>query len=252
MIITSLLRDIINLGDDNMTDLINANKLKNIILGIAALAVYFILPDLKALPFELLNIDVSSLSTGFKIIYSMFYELAMMAIIIALFFKTLKQNWIDLKKNHNTYFKTYFKYWLIALAIMMFSNAIINLLFEQDLPANEAAVRDLFNTNPLYTYFSAVLFAPIVEELVFRQGFRNILGNNIIFILMSGLVFGGLHVVSSANTWVDYLYLIPYCTPGLIFAYILSKTENVLITISLHFMHNGLLMSLQFLLLLLS
>lgn len=70
-----------------------------------------------------------------------------------------------------------------------------------------------------------------------------------LFILMSGLVFGSLHVLNSTNSLAELLYLIPYSAPGIIFAYILAKTNNILVTMGLHFMHNGILVSLQFLLL---
>ena len=68
---------------------------------------------------------------------------------------------------------------------------------------------------------------------------------------MSGLIFGGLHVVGNINHWYDLLYLIPYCTPGFIFAYIMSKTNNVFVSMGLHFLHNGMIMSLQVLLIML-
>ena len=99
--------------------------------------------------------------------------------------------------------------------------------------------------------FSAIVFAPISEELVFRRSLKNIITSPTAFILTSGLIFGGLHVVSNINSWVDLLYLIPYSVHGLTFAYILSKTDNVLVSMGLHFMHNGIIISLEIFLLLL-
>ena len=49
--------------------------------------------------------------------------------------------------------------------------------------------------------------------------------------------------------WYDILYLIPYSALGISFAYILQKTDNIFVTIGLHFMHNGILMALQVLVL---
>ena len=100
-------------------------------------------------------------------------------------------------------------------------------------------------------FISAVFIAPVLEELTFRQAFRNIFSNDKVFIIMSGLIFGGLHVVGNVNSPVDLLYLIPYCTPGFVFAYIMAKTDNVFVSMGLHFLHNGVMISLQILLMVL-
>ena len=68
---------------------------------------------------------------------------------------------------------------------------------------------------------------------------------------MSGLIFGGLHVIGNVNSIIDLLYLIPYCVPGFAFAYMLSKTNNIFVPMGFHFLHNGVTMSLQVILLIL-
>ena len=155
------------------------------------------------------------------------------------------------KKNHKKYFSKYFKYWLYALIIMAGSNIIIGFINGGAIAGNEETVRQTFTKAPVYMFISAVFFAPLLEELTFRQGFRNIFSNDKVFIFMSGLIFGGLHVVGNINSPVDLLYLIPYCTPGFIFAYIMAKTDNVFVSMGLHFLHNGSMISLQILLMIL-
>ena len=66
---------------------------------------------------------------------------------------------------------------------------------------------------------------------------------------MSGLIFGCMHVLGSAETLTDLLYIIPYGIPGCAFAYILCKTDNIFVSMGFHFLHNGLLVALQFILL---
>ena len=119
------------------------------------------------------------------------------------------------------------------------------------MPENEEIIRSNFQVAPIYMYLSSVVIAPLMEELVFRRGIRNIVPNNVFFILISGLVFGCLHVVLGGfQTPLELLYIIPYSIPGFIFAYVLTKTDNVLVTAAIHTFHNGILMSLQFLMLL--
>lgn len=217
----------------------------DIIIGLTALFVYFTFSYLELGILNLLHIDYENMNMIFKVIYLIICETIELGILIALFYKKLKENLKDLKKNHKKYFDKYFKYWLWILGIMMVSNLFIMLVTNNTTSGNEQAVRDMLVKSPIYAYFSGVIFAPVAEELIFRRGLRNIFRNDTIFILISGLIFGGLHIITGYSGVLDLLYLIPYCTPGIVFAYILTKTDNVLIPISIHFMHNGILIALQ-------
>ena len=131
---------------------------------------------------------------------------------------------------------------------MMISNFIINSL-TGTIAGNEQSIQNTLTKLPLYTFIQAAIFAPFVEEMVFRQSIKNIITNKTTFIIASGLIFGGLHVIGNIHTLYDILYIIPYATPGIVFAYILAKTDNIFVPITIHFIHNFLLITLQLLLL---
>ena len=169
-----------------------------------------------------------------------------MALIILVLHKSIETDWIDMKKNHKNYFQKYFKYWLIGLLIMMVSNLIISFISSGGIAGNQESIEKLFDVNPLYVYFSAVIFAPVIEELLFRRAIYNIIPQKIIFIFISGIVFGGLHIIGNIDAWYDILYLIPYSSLGIAFAYILTKTNNIFVSMGLHLLHNGILIALQF------
>ena len=226
-------------------------KQKNMLLGIAVICFYFATTFLQTLPFTIFNINVANLSLWIKIVYLLLYQFFQLGVIVFLFRHDLKQNFIDLKKHHAEYFKKYFKYWFLLLALMMGSNLLIGLFTSNDMASNEEAIRETFEIAPIYTFIASVFIAPFLEELVFRKGVRKICSNNICFILFSGLLFGSMHVVLSFSNYWELLYIIPYSIPGFIFAYLLLKTDNILVPASMHFIHNGILMSLQMFVLLL-
>lgn len=225
------------------------NKTNEICLGIAVILLYFFASLISTPIIELLK--VNEMPNILKIMWSIGYELVLLGIIILLFNKKIINDFHDMKKNHQKYFKENFKYYLIGIAVMFISNIIIIFILNNGIAANEDNIRNLLQLNPIYIFITGVIIAPLLEELVFRQSFYNIFKNKFIFILTSGLVFGSLHVLPSMTNLTDLLYLIPYCSLGISFAYILQRTDNIFVTISLHFMHNGLLISLQILLLLL-
>lgn len=220
--------------------------MKNALLGIVALLIYFILPDIEGIVFYLLDMDTSTLSITIKVLYTIIYNIFIMALIILVLHKSIETDWIDMKKNHKNYFQKYFKYWLIGLLIMMVSNLIISFISSGGIAGNQESIEKLFDVNPLYVYFSAVIFAPVIEELLFRRAIYNIIPQKIIFIFISGIVFGGLHIIGNIDAWYDILYLIPYSSLGIAFAYILTKTNNIFVSMGLHLLHNGILIALQF------
>lgn len=225
---------------------------KKTLVGIGVFLFYFFVSQFQALPFWVLNIDTTTLPEIVKVIYTLLVQVFLVLIIAYIFRKDLKKNFKDLKKNHKYYFSNYLKYWFLALGLMMLSNAIILMFEPGSIAGNEEAIRDMFSKTPIYTFISAVIIAPILEELVFRKSFRYMFSNDILFILFSGITFGAFHVISSFESFFDLIYIIPYSIPGLVFAYVLVKSKNIFVPMGLHFLHNGILMSLQFLLMFLS
>lgn len=228
----------------------NHYNYKDALIGILALFTYFFLSLFETVPLELAGLDINELSHNVKIVYLIIYEILIMAIILLIFNKKIEKDFKDILKYHKEYYSKYFKVWLIGLAVMLLSNAFIIFVLNNEMAGNETTIRSLFEISPIYIYLSSVIYAPIVEELVFRQGIRNIFGRNIIFILISGIVFGGLHIIGNITAPIDLLYLIPYSSLGVAFAYMLYKTDNIFVSMGFHFLHNGILISLQFLTLL--
>ena len=225
-------------------------RFKQIGIGIGAMALYFLLPYLEGVPFAIIGVDTTTLPIWVKVFYLIMYSVLTASLIMIIYNKKLSKDFKDMKKNSIKYFNKYIKYWLIGLFIMMISNLFINLIVTNDIPSNEQAIRETFNISPLYIFFSAVIYAPIVEELIFRQSIKNIFNNKWLFIIISGLLFGSMHVFGDFKNITDLLYIIPYSTPGIIFAYMLEDSDNICVPMSFHFIHNGILISLQFILLL--
>lgn len=225
-------------------------ELKLSIIGCIGFFLYFILSELEVYFPAFFGINIGTLSLNLKVLYLLLYEIMMMVVFFLLYRKHLIEKFKDFKKNFKTYFKEYFKYWEMAFGLMLISNMIILLIKPDAMANNEAAVRDTLLKAPFYMYFSAVFFAPFMEELTFRQSLRNVFKNDKLFIFISGFIFGGLHVFGSLTSWFDLLYLFPYCIPGFIFAYTLVKSDNIFVPMSLHFTHNGLLMTVQLILML--
>lgn len=223
---------------------------KKALLGASAFLIFLFIQSYSTVPLLLLGVDIENLSMTARVLYMFAVDIILIITMFFLFKDSLKKDFADIKKNHKKYFSECFKYWIIGIIAMLLSNLIILLLKGDATSQNQEAINSLFQISPLYIFFACTVEAPFVEELVFRRGIKNIFPTPILFILASGLLFGGMHVVGSITTLSDLLYIIPYGALGCAFAYILQKTDNIFVTMGFHFLHNGLLISLQFLLLL--
>ena len=76
--------------------------------------------------------------------------------------------------------------------------AIIQVTFKLNTKAdNQDLVEQLFKMAPVLNIIMGVVLAPITEELVFRGAVRRIIKNNWVFVIVSGLLFGLVHVLST-------------------------------------------------------
>lgn len=170
-------------------------------------------------------------------------ELIVLTIFIFIFRKYIIPDYYDFKKNGKKYIKENFIYWIIGLIVMVFSNLIISSFI--GLPSNEEANREILQTIPLYSVLSMVLFAPVIEELMTRTLLKNSFKHKIFYMIFSALIFGSLHL-TSVNSNLEYLFIIPYGALGFALAKIYSKSNNIWTSIAFHALHNGIAILLLF------
>ena len=180
----------------------------------------------------------NNLSTISKVILFVISDLIVLAILFIVYRKTLIKDFKNYFKDFLNNFEQSFKYYLVVLIIMIISNLIIVVFINNKIASNEESVRSLIDILPLYMIFSVSIFAPLTEELIFRKGIREIFNNKYLYIIISGIFFASMHVTSEDLGINTLLYLIPYSSLGITFAYTYYKTNNIFSTIMLHSFHN--------------
>ena len=191
------------------------NETKNVLLDIKKYVVFvfvilvFLLSSLfQIIPIKLFNLDVKNITNLEESFLTLFSYICSLIICIFLYRKTIEKEISNFDKKS---FKKNFFY-SIKLWIMIISS-------------------------PLVYGITLILLSPLLEEIVFRMAFKDIF-NGLSFILISGIVFGSIHVIFSITSLLDLLYLIPYCSLGIIFGIIYNKTDNLSYTYIIHLLHN--------------
>ena len=212
-------------------------NIKELIKGIAI--VFIFLSNILALPFlSLINKNILNRETAIALLYLLYIIL-----LVLIYHKELIKEFNDFKKNHKTFIKKALNYWLKGLFIMLVSSYIISSIGLKE-NANQEANIELLRSFPLIEALSAIVFAPIVEELVFRKGFKKALNNKHLFAIATGLLFGLVHVTSSiqtANDLIMLIYLIPYSSLGIAFGYLYYETDNIYSSLFVHSLHNAII-----------
>ena len=175
-----------------------------------------------------------------KIILLILADLIYVIILIFMYKKEIKNAILDLKNNFLDRSFIAVKYWAFGCIIMFISSIIIAYLTKNNLSGNEKLVRQYLKQMPIQMIFSCCFMAPILEEATFRISLKGLIKNKWIFIITSGLLFGLLHV-SPPYTLANLSYIIPYGAMGISFAYLLYKTDNIMLPIIIHFIHNTIL-----------
>ena len=236
--------NLINTSNNNFTS-DNIEKIEKKIIKalisfslIILMLLWGIIPNIILL---LLNIDINTLNDTTIYIITLINDILFLTILISIYYKSIKKNLFQyFKYNLKENLKTSISYWLIGLGIMVVSNLFIAIIMNGQLADNEETVRNMIDIAPLYMLFQLAIYAPISEELIFRRSIRDIFDNKWLYALVSGLIFGGLHVISSITNLTSLLYLIPYCSLGIVFALLYYKTNNIFSSITVHALHNTL------------
>lgn len=211
-------------------------KIKEIIKFILIFLLYLLYSDIIIIILTKLGVNIKVLPNNLKIAIMFLINLSLMIMLFIFYSKSIKENLKDLKLNFKSYIKDNFKYYVIGLLIMIISNIIISFFIEGN-STNETLIREYINIMPIYMIFSSCIYAPFTEEMVFRKSLRNCFNNKVLYILLSGLIFGSMHLLS-ASSIVELVFLVPYSALGCAFAYMYSKTDNIFVPMSFHMMHN--------------
>ena len=213
----------------------------------------FLMVYIPYIPINLFNIDISSLSKNMIILYNLACDLVFMLIIFLIYKKDIIHDFKNYFKIFQKIFKLSFKYYFIGLVIMVTSNILISFLFSSANANNEEIIREYINLYPLYMILSTTLYTPFTEEIIFRKAIRNCFlpykDNKLteyLYIITSSLIFASIHVIGLGENIIDYIYIIPYLSLSIAFAFSYYKSNNIFSTITIHCIHNTIALILYF------
>lgn len=196
----------------------------------------------QLIPIYLFKIDINNITNDpTKAYLLLFSNIITLIIFILFFYKRLKKDFNDLKDMNRSKLKialdSSIRFWLVGLVIMLVSNFIIKKMGISP-PTNDENVKSILYASPIFGGISTMILAPFIEEVTFRLNFKDVIKNKTLFIILSGVIFGSIHILGSFNDVYQLLYLIPYCSVGISLSYIYAYNDNIYTSYIIHVFHN--------------
>lgn len=185
----------------------------------------------------LLFVPVSFSNAALNVTYQILVYLFLMLFSIFVFRKTFTRDFRELSKNFKGYAVLSLKYWgMMYLTLVVIGIIKVLVLGTNLVTSNEA----ILNSLPLWFVAPiSVIYAPLVEESVFRGSFRRFIKNDVVFIVVSGLLFGLLHTLSETELLPFVINTLLYGAMGAWLAAAYVKTNNMASNMLVHFYQNA-------------
>lgn len=90
---------------------------------------------------------------------------------------------------------------LLGVIILFAVNMIVGIIGEVLVPSdtisddNTTSIYNLSQISFAYTLFKTMVFGVIAEELLFKQSLRNVIPNNVLFVISSSLIYAVMNVI---------------------------------------------------------
>ncbi|MEF9962658.1 MAG: type II CAAX endopeptidase family protein [Erysipelotrichaceae bacterium] len=156
----------------------------------------------------------------------------------------LKKAYVEFKQiDKKAVLKTIGASYLWMLAFNFLINLCILLFTKNQMSMNQIGVEQSLKATPVLIVFATLIFAPIVEEGVFRGAVFRPLRSKYSFYtaaIVSSLLFGFIHIYQSLlnGNFNDLWYLLSYSFVGFFTCRVYEKTENIYSAMLFHLLNN--------------
>lgn len=224
----------------------NKKLIIDICKAIIVFVAFFFSSFVKRLIAILFHIKIEGMSITTNLILTFVIYALIIGLFILLYGKEFKTEWKNFTSKLGKNLDTSLKYYGLGFLGMVVFNVIINYILRLGQAQNEDAVQSLIKQSPYLMIIFAGIFGPIVEELIFRKSLKNVFKNKWVFVLISGILFGYVHIAGyELKTPLEYLYILPYGSLGAMFAYMDYEIDSTFPSMLMHMIHNTVLVILS-------
>jgi membrane protease YdiL (CAAX protease family) len=174
--------------------------------------------------------------TAFYVILVAVLDLTLTAVLIFLNMEGLKENF-KRAFTRQTFLRVLGAFGLLLIVGgVLIPSTVETLALNFDISfdgPSQQVIREFRRILPVVAFISPVIAAPIWEEIAFRMAGKNLIKNNILFVLITAYLFAIMHTFSLISP-----LNITYFMFGAFFALVYAKTNDIRVTMIVHFLWN--------------
>lgn len=205
-------------------------KIKKELLRILLAIIIFFYTSIPVLAIlRIIGLEITKSNYKMLVVYDFVSSLVVAVFISILYYDVIINDLKKLKNKCNGKISIYLKNIMIGFLFLLITKfisayivTIISNLFNIEITTadNQAIIEKMVKSMPLLITLSASLFAPISEEVLFRGGIRKLMNNLGVFVTVSGLIFGLMHVTDNIVFMLEILFI------GIIINYLINNKNN--------------------------
>lgn len=209
---------------------------------------FFCIGDMATYILKIFGINIELLSNKALVIYQFVVSLIMFIVLFIVYNKSIKKDFKEFRKDLNKniiYIIKMFVIFMIVKYIVSFISVLIMTLLKFDTSSmtsiNQELIEAYVKTSPILMVISTAILAPFYEETLFRLGMKKVFKIEYLFVIISGVIFGLMHIFpleEGVTLVLGIIQSITYVTMGIFLSYTYYKTDNIFISIGIHFLNN--------------
>ena len=219
-------------------------KVINVLKLCLLMILFFNLSDVIVSLLQMIGIDISLFNYADYGYLDTLLELIYTIVVFVLYRKYFNHDFQELNENRKNNINTIFKLFALFFAVKIASSVLTSIIalilgYEIGESENQNMIIRIMEQTPILMIISSTILAPIVEEGIFRLGLRKIIKNEYLFIIISGFIFGFMHIFpTDLSMSLALTYSITYVIMGFYLAYVYVETDNIWINIIIHGLNN--------------
>ncbi|MBR1413603.1 MAG: CPBP family intramembrane metalloprotease [Bacilli bacterium] len=208
------------------------DKTQNLLKAVICFFVYFV--------YSMYSLNIGK-SLGIKndVITMFVSDLLFLIFIVLMYYKNVKNDIKNLKKVKVSKVIKRILFWVALIFVL---NIVMGAFTEYVLKVpdgTDSNTEALWNLSKGYMIFKTLIFGVVAEEILFRESISDVVDNNILYIIISSLIYTAMHFVFMDNSEYIFIDLLVYFIPALFFstAYVRGN-RNIVLLMLIKFAYN--------------
>lgn len=152
-------------------------------------------------------------------------------IVNLVYYKDIKNDFMVFKQNFiknllNVLLKSF-----LCVIVVLIGNFLKDLLFGWIQMSSYELIYPNIGRYTLYVAFVMILYTPIVEGIIFNKSVHNIIKNDVLFVILTSIIYGIMQVGIQFNDMLSVISIIPYVLFFSVISITYVKKKNIIFPI---------------------